>query len=652
MNRETDAPAWNRRSLMVVVVVALLLLLSGVALLPRLAMERAGRVTGIIVDYRDVAGLASRENKPVEAIWSAMAEKGATGLMVSELTGEQLSLGALPLYYGVPSGLPEAPKSVPAPGVPATAIYLPESLPVSGALAATLTKRFPGASVEEGKRGIIAILPRMQDQLLFTGVLPDLDGLLLAEKLRIPVFYRVAPAIMGDTKAAIDVLEKLFADYPSIQVLSPTGEVALGFPDLDPLAQAAKGKGKSVAMVEFSRQIGDARLSWLAYPNLLTLHSVTNEEVVGRRITRLVLHERFLRAVKERAVRLLVFRPSAIEAADDSYTRFLLELGALSGSLSDQGYTIGWPKPFAPWRQGFAGAVALALAFVFTSLRYLRRWFTVSARGDELRGRLTVPHVLPLLVITTIVALVLRFLPSSAKAIGALSAVLIVTEGAFIALDGWRRPLGALVGSFLFVVAGGLAIAAFFSDPTYVLRLRTFSGVKATLLLPPILVFLADLKSREHPESLGTILRRPPLWGELALLGILLVGAILVLFRSDNVQAVPALEIQVREFLERVLVARPRNKELFIGYPSLMIWYFLRSRDLWPRYREIFRLGTVLGFSSAVNSFCHFHTPLSFILFRQFNGLWTGAIVGIIAVALLRWVLLPLWRKYGSVVAG
>ncbi len=651
MNRETDAPARNRRGL-VVIVVALLFLLSGIALLPRLAMERAGRVTGIIVDYRDVAALASRENKPVEAIWSAVAEKGATGLMVSELTGEQLSQGALPLYYGVPSGLPESPKSVPAPGVPATAIYLPESLPEGGALATTLTKRFPGASVETGKRGTIAILPRMQDQLLTTGVLPDLDGLLLAEKLRIPVFYRVAPAIMGDTKAAIDVLEKLFTDYPSIQILSPTGEVALGFPDLAPLAQAAKGKGKSVAMVEFSRQIGAARLNWLAYPNLLSLHSVTNEEVVGRRITRLVLHERFLRAVKERAVRLLVFRPSAIEAADDSYTRFLLELGALSGSLADQGYAIGWPKPFAPWRQGFVGAVALALAFVFTSLRYLRRWFPVPGREDESRGRPTLSDILPLLVITMIVALVLRFLPSSAKIVGALSAVLIVTEGAFIALDGWRKPLGALVGSFLFVVAGGLAIAAFFSDPTYVLRLRTFSGVKATLLLPPILVFLADLKSREHPESLGAILRRPPLWGELALMGILLVGAVLVLFRSDNVQVVPALEIQVREFLERVLVARPRNKELFIGYPSLMVWYFLRSRDLWPRYREAFRLGTVLGFSSAVNSFCHFHTPLSFILFRQFNGLWTGVVVGIIAVALLRWVLLPLWRRYGSVVAG
>ncbi len=61
-------------------------------------------------------------------------------------------------------------------------------------------------------------------------------------------------------------------------------------------------------------------------------------------------------------------------------------------------------------------------------------------------------------------------------------------------------------------------------------------------------------------------------------------------------------------------------------------------------------MGTVLGFSSAVNSFCHFHTPLLFILFRQFNGLWTGVLAGTMAVVALRWVVLPLWRKYGPLV--
>jgi hypothetical protein len=72
--------------------------------------------------------------------------------------------------------------------------------------------------------------------------------------------------------------------------------------------------------------------------------------------------------------------------------------------------------------------------------------------------------------------------------------------------------------------------------------------------------------------------------------------------------------------------------------------------DMWPRYREVFRLATVIGFSSAVNSFCHFHTPLFFILFRQFNGLWTGVLLGMISIVFLRFVIMPLWYRYGGLV--
>ncbi|WP_298781831.1 DUF5693 family protein, partial [uncultured Fretibacterium sp.] len=168
--------------------------------------------------------------------------------------------------------------------------------------------------------------------------------------------------------------------------------------------------------------------------------------------------------------------------------------------------------------------------------------------------------------------------------------------------------------------------------------------VKLTLLLPPLLVLLHDLKNRVHPESLTALLRRPPLWGELLLGGVLLVGLAIMLFRSDNVRFIPGFEARVREFLERLLVARPRSKEVFLGYPCLLLLAFLVKRGLWAHYREVLRIGVVLGFSSVVNSFCHFHTPILFILLREFNGLWTGLLVGTLLVAAVRWLLLPLLR--------
>jgi len=78
----------------------------------------------------------------------------------------------------------------------------------------------------------------------------------------------------------------------------------------------------------------------------------------------------------------------------------------------------------------------------------------------------------------------------------------------------------------------------------------------------------------------------------------------------------------------------------------------VRRKDIWREYREVFRLGATLAFSSVVNSFCHFHTHLLFILLRVFNGLWTGLIVGSIMAAVLVFLVLPAWRRWQGVVAG
>lgn len=198
----------------------------------------------------------------------------------------------------------------------------------------------------------------------------------------------------------------------------------------------------------------------------------------------------------------------------------------------------------------------------------------------------------------------------------------------------------------------GLAIASFFGTPWYMLRMGTFSGVKIALLLPPMILLLHDLKRRIHPESLAQVLSRPPAWGELALVGVLAAAAGVMALRSGNVSFVPGWEIRFREFLEQLLIARPRTKEIFAGYPALVLWFIVRRKDIWGGFREIFRLGSTLAFSSVINSFCHFHTHLSFILLRVFNGLWTGLIVGSVVAAVLVLLVLPAWRRWQGVIAG
>ena len=462
-----------------IAVVLLLFLFSGTALLPRLQAEKTSRNAGIVIDFRDVASLASAGGKTAPDIWSDLSERGAAGLMVSELTGTQLSLGVVPVYYGPASGLPEGAKKAMSAPMSAAALYFPGSFSPTKQALVYLSIRFPGMRSAPSGGGTAVVLPRTLEELLLTGVLPDFDGLMLAEKMNIPVFYRAAPALPGDTAQSIEALVRLFDDFSSIRTIAPSGETALGFPDLRPLAGAVKKGGKSVAVVEFSRQLGAPQLNWLAYPSLLPLHSVTHEEMLSRNISRPALKERMLRAVKERSVRLLVFRPSAMESSADPYGTFLEEVGDLSSGLAAHGIRVEWPEPFSPWRTGIIGALALSLAFVYSLLRYLQRFFSPS--GEVAGGRF--PGVsrngivlLGVIVLASTVAV--RFIPSAARIVGALAAVFVAAEASFIALDGWRRPWAGLLGSFLFAVAGGLAIAAFFSEPAFMLRLRSFSGVR------------------------------------------------------------------------------------------------------------------------------------------------------------------------------
>ena len=133
---------------------------------------------------------------------------------------------------------------------------------------------------------------------------------------------------------------------------------------------------------------------------------------------------------------------------------------------------------------------------------------------------------------------------------------------------------------------------------------------------------------------------------------IVLLGAVgFMVLRSGNTQGISNLEANMRDTLERLLIARPRTKEVFVGYPSVLLLMYLVKHNMLSQYREILRIGASIGFSSVVNSFCHFHTPLTLILLREFNGLWTGLIVGVIAVLLVKFVIVPLLRLVRPVIS-
>ena len=123
--------------------------------------------------------------------------------------------------------------------------------------------------------------------------------------------------------------------------------------------------------------------------------------------------------------------------------------------------------------------------------------------------------------------------------------------------------------------------------------------------------------------------------GELALSAVVLAALLVMALRSDNVSDVPAFELAFRDFLERTLVVRPRTKEILIGYPALMLYFYVKQKDLVPHYREALRLAATLAFCSAMNTFCHFHTRLQLSVIRVLNGWWLGLLIGCVLILIL-----------------
>ncbi|QVL36979.1 DUF5693 family protein [Aminirod propionatiphilus] len=621
---------------------SLALLLSFPGLFQRWSVEEATHTVGLVAAYRDVAALADQEGIEDEEALGLLQEAGLTGLMVGDLTGKELSNGALPLWFGPKNGLPSTWSGALEGDSDGAVVWVRQGDLDVDLVRRHVVARFGDVPFYEGEEGALFLLPLSLSALEEAAVLPDFEGLALSKELALPILFRPAPSHGLDGSAAMAALGAVLDENAQVRALAPSGPVVTAYPNVELLAEVVRERKLPLAKVEFSRQVGAIPLEWRVFPSLLPLHSVTAEEIQSRGLDGRQIVERMVRAARERSLRLLVMRPVSY-SGPQTMEAFRADLLAISRGMGRHGPRLGWPEPIPLWQAGLPDAVALALVLVFSAMVLLWR---IGGRYGEVMG------VLPALLLgffAVALGVVTWKVPFVARVVGAFAVPLFASAACLAALEGWRTPWKGLLEGLFILLVGGVAVAAFFGTPYFMLRLKAFSGVKLTLLLPPLFVLFHDLKRKVHPEGLGDLLRRPPLWGEIFLLVLLLGGAAVVAIRSGNVESVPQWEIDLRDFLEQWLVARPRTKETFIGYPALILWYLFRRRDWLPSYREVLRIGSTLAFASAANSFCHFHTHLIFTLWRVGNGVFLGCLFGVLAAFIVLHLIEPAWRRWGRI---
>ncbi|HZJ08424.1 MAG TPA: DUF5693 family protein [Trueperaceae bacterium] len=392
---------------------------------------------------------------------------------------------------------------------------------------------------------------------------------------------------------------------------------------LDALVE--RSQGYLTAIIEGTPQDGLNRIS-SRVPTVRLLSF--NQDYVDRRLRPAELVDKYLLAVTERNVRLLYLRPYTTTELGDPIANTERMIASLSAALASQGYVVERLATLdtqymtsAPLRLGAALGVLAGL--VLLALGIPAPWGTLAA---VMLAMLAVAAAGP-----------------SWDAVALLAALTFPVLGYLR----FNRRVSDIVVVTALSLAGALFLVGVGSERDTLLAIRPFAGVGATLVVPPV-VFLAAVALRRR--NLASWLKlgwhaEIRFWhAAVAGLAAMAVGVVLLRRGNDPVIGVSQLELGLRQLLGEYF-ARPRFKEL-IGHPLAVLGLGMRA---WPGWlRALLLTGGVIAQASVLNSFSHYHTPLSISLERTVAALIIGVVVGLLLLVVARWLTRWLGRWLAS----
>lgn len=211
----------------------------------------------------------------------------------------------------------------------------------------------------------------------------------------------------------------------------------------------------------------------------------------------------------------------------------------------------------------------------------------------------------------------------------------------------------ALFASGVISYMGASYLSGSLADTEFLLEVNIFRGIKLTFVLPLVLVAIAFLQRFDIFDGkmddtdgvinqLKKILDTPVKIKTLMGLFMVLIAGIVFVARSGHTSGMPVAgaELKFRAFLEHLMYARPRSKELLIGHPAFMLAAMAWWRQ-WPTM-VLFVLVIVatIGQGSMVETFAHMRSPIFMSFARGLGGIGLGAIIGAVAM-----VAVQLWNS-------
>jgi hypothetical protein len=190
------------------------------------------------------------------------------------------------------------------------------------------------------------------------------------------------------------------------------------------------------------------------------------------------------------------------------------------------------------------------------------------------------------------------------------------------------KGVGVLTVCVLISFVGSVFVAAFYGDSIYMLEFKKFSGVKISQMFPlliTVFTFLSIIGVSQyfHKESSLTsqlsesLQKNVKVWQ--ALLAFVMIGVLgLMIIRSghdSNVEPATS-ELILRNVLEFITPARPRNKAIFLGFPALIIFVMISGKKIFKTTYILFAIAATIGQANILNTFSHIRTPFMMSVYR------------------------------------
>lgn len=638
----------------------------------RWMVERANRTVEFTMDYDEALALCRGNGYPFELFLEKAKEAGISSFALRETTvGRMAEEGSLHVFTGreimdferVAGVKNKTLRRLIAEGriLPGHTYILPENKAVYENLKALLAVRLEGERVlfhESGGLGVIELVRGLDDTLALNLGMPR--G---AMRLLRHAGLGVIPRFMnyeGLTPSKIAYFLNSAEDFGPLTVAIFDGDQVLGYRDhIGDVARELSDRGISFGRIEFAKQKGDTSLASALRMNVIRVHSITKGEMEN--IPEDTAIERFVRAARERNMRILYIRPFLKrEGSENLIHKNLDYISRLRSAVAAAGFTPGVTKSMGTYSPGVKTFLALGAGILAGGLLLLERL----GYAAYVKPVFEVALLALGLLCYGLLGVVGRFtLARQAFALGAavvfpgLAVIRVLNPGPSLSPSpsstGWGhngragedsglvgRALVLWLGATGVSVAGGLLLAGTLSSTAFMLQVDQFTGVKVMHVLPLLLALLVYWRRWGSPGGTcmsgvsGDIQRlgdEPVRVKHLAALAIIGVLGLIYIGRTGNAFGVPVsgVEEHMRTWLERVMIARPRTKEFLIGHPSMILAAIMvLKRD--RRYLLPFALLGAIGQISMVNTFSHLHSPLAVTLLRTFNGLVLGAVIGVI----------------------